>query len=183
MKRTPILGLLAAYDTADAAEKMMLDAMTGFIEKHPDCFDRSLLEGHVTGSAWIVNPCGTHVLLIHHVKLNKWLQPGGHCDGDPDVLAVAIRETLEETGLTAQPVRTAIFDVDNHLIPQRRDIPEHIHYDIRFLVMAEKGVEELPGNNEVNSICWIKLEDVHRYNSEDSIMRMVRKTLDATPDR
>jgi 8-oxo-dGTP pyrophosphatase MutT (NUDIX family) len=183
MKRTPILRLLAAYDTNDTVEKRMLDAMTCFIKKHPDCFERSLLEGHVTGSAWIIDPRGTHVLLIHHVKLNRWLQPGGHCDGDADVLAVAIREAWEETGLTVRPVRTAIFDVDNHLIPQRRDIPEHIHYDIRFLVTAEKGVEELPGNSEVNSIRWIKLEDVRQYNSEDSIMRMVGKTMAATPDR
>lgn len=176
MKRTAILDLLANYQPAGEEEKKMHQAMVGFIVEHPDCFDRSLLDGHVTGSAWIVNPDRSHVLLIHHVKLNKWLQPGGHCDGDEDVLRVAIKEVLEETGLTVKPVHTNIFDVDNHLIPQKREIPAHIHYDIRFLVAAEKEADSMPGNSEVNSIQWIKLEDVHLYNNEESILRMVRKT-------
>lgn len=177
MKRTAILDLLASHQPADEAEKKMLGTMIAFITEHAGCFHRSLQEGHVTGSAWIVNPDRTHVLLIHHVKLDKWLQPGGHCDGDEDVLRVAVKEVLEETGLTVKPVHTAIFDVDNHLIPQKRDVPAHVHYDIRFLVTVEKGAESLPGNSEVNSIQWIKLEDVIRYNSEDSIMRMVKKTI------
>ncbi len=176
MKRTAILDLLEIYQPADEVEKEMLEAMTAFIGDHVNCFDRGMLQGHVTGSAWIVNQDRTHVLLIHHVKLDKWLQPGGHCDGDEDVLRVAIKEVLEETGLTVKPVHTAIFDVDNHLIPQRREVPAHIHYDIRFLVTAEKEADSMPGNSEVNSIQWIKLEDVHRYNNEESIMRMVRKT-------
>ena len=176
MQRTEVLNLLAKYDTTDHAEKRMLTEMVDFIKQHADCFERSLLEGHVTASAWIINPEGTHVLLIHHVKLDRWLQPGGHCDGDPDPLAVAMKEVFEETGLTVKPVRKTVFDVDNHPIPQRRDIPAHIHYDIRFLVTAEKQAEELPGNHEVKSIRWIKLEDVPRYNCEESIMRMVRKT-------
>jgi 8-oxo-dGTP pyrophosphatase MutT (NUDIX family) len=177
MKKQPIMGLLEAYITPDPAEKRMLDAMIGFIKSHEDCFERSQVEGHITASAWIVNPARTHVLLIHHVKLDKWLQPGGHCDGDTDVLGVAMKEVFEETGLSVEPSGTAIFDVDNHLVPQRLDIPGHIHYDVRFLVTAEKEKEELPGNSEVNSIRWIKLEDVHRYNNEDSIIRMVKKTM------
>lgn len=175
MKRTPILGMLKSYETADSPEKQMLRDTIGFIEKHPDCFERSLQEGHITASAWIINPVGTHVLLIHHVKLDKWLQPGGHCDGDVDVLNVAMKEANEETGLVVKPVHPAIFDIDNHQIPPRQDIPGHIHYDIRFLLTAEMGKDELPGNSEVNSIRWIRLEDVHRYNSADSITRMVRK--------
>jgi 8-oxo-dGTP pyrophosphatase MutT (NUDIX family) len=177
MKRKPILALLASHDAMDPTEKRMLADMIGFIEAHEDCFERSLAEGHVTASAWIVNPGRTHVLLIHHVKLDKWLQPGGHCDGDADVLGVAGKEAFEETGLTVKPIGIGIFDVDNHFIPSRRDIPGHIHYDVRFQVEAEKEAEELPGNNEVNSIRWIKLEDVHRYNNEDSITRMVKKTM------
>ncbi len=175
MKRTPVLGMLKSYETADGPEKQMLRDIIGFIERHPDCFERSLQEGHITASAWIINPAGTHVLLIHHVKLDKWLQPGGHCDGDADVLNVAMKEANEETGLVVKPLHPAIFDIDNHPIPPRKGIPGHIHYDIRFLLTAEMGEDELPGNNEVNAIRWIKLEDVHRYNSEDSIMRMVRK--------
>ena len=102
--------------------------------------------------------------------------PGGHCDGDADVLRVAIKEACEETGLRVKPLGTAIFDVDNHPIPEKHDIPGHIHYDIRFLLTAEKDAEELPGNSEVNAIRWIKLEEVHKYNNEESVMRMVRKT-------
>ncbi len=163
----------------------MLRDTIEFIENHPDCFERTLQDGHVTGSAWIINPGRTHVLLIHHVKLNKWLQTAtGHCDGDADVLNVAMKEVLEETGLSVRPVRTAIFDIDNHPIPPRGNIPGHIHYDIRFLVTAEKDAEEMPGNHEVNSIRWIKLEEVYQYNNEDSIMRMVgKRSLLPRPDQ
>lgn len=172
----PILELLKQYKTTDDVENKMQADMIRFVEEHPDCFERSLLKGHVTGSAWIVNTSGTEVLLIHHVKLDKWMQPGGHCDGDANVLNVAGKEAWEETGLTVEPVLSAIFDIDNHLIPLRREVPAHIHYDIRFLFRAEKEADELPGNNEVNSIRWVRLEDTDQYNATESVMRMVRKT-------
>lgn len=176
MKRDPVLRQLQLHQPINDHEKQMWEEMIQFIRNNPDCFERTLLKGHVTGSSWIVNPERTHALLLHHFKLDKWLQPGGHCDGDPDVLQVAVREAKEETGVTVTPVNDHIFDVDNHYIPERKDVPAHIHYDIRLLFEAPKEMEELPSNHESRAVRWIKLEDVHLYNNEPAIMRLVEKT-------
>lgn len=176
MIRNQILTLLRAHRSGDELEQTMLQNTIQFIEQHPDCFERSLLVAHVTGSAWIMNREGTHTLMMHHKKLDKWFQPGGHCDGDPDVMAVAAKEALEETGVTVEPVSTAVFDVDHHVIPESKGVPEHIHYDIRFLFRADKVTDELPANPEAKSVRWIPLEEVENYNSTPSIMRLVKKS-------
>lgn len=177
MKRRQLLDLLNDYSTSDSNEARMVAETITFVNNHEDCFERSLLIGHITASGWIVNPERTHALLIHHYKLDKWFQPGGHADGDPDVLAVAIKETLEETGVAATPVAQSLFDVDIHVIPERKDIPEHLHYDMRFLLVAEKGAENLPTNRETKAVSWIKLAEVKKYNASESVMRMVEKTV------
>jgi ADP-ribose pyrophosphatase len=176
MKRDPVLRLLLMYNTHDQEEKWMTADTVQFIKQNPDCFERSLLIGHVTGSGWIVNRARTHTLLMHHKKLDKWFQPGGHCDGDPDVQAVALKEAVEETGLAVSAVNNHIFDVNNHIIPRRNDIPEHTHYDIRFLLEAEMTAGDLPSNSEALAVRWIDLNEVHLYNNSRSIMRMVEKT-------
>src|ERR1019366_3306840 len=115
--RTPLLDKLRAYRPSDAHEARMAEQLRLFVEAHADCFERSLAIGHVTGSAWIVDRDRTHTLLTHHRKLDKWLQLGGHADGDLDILRVALREAREESGLEAiRPVSEEIFDVDIHTI-------------------------------------------------------------------
>ncbi len=154
----------------------MTAATLAFVEQHPDCFERSLLIGHVTGSAWILSPDRQQVLLIHHRKLDRWLQPGGHADGDPDVAAVALREAQEETGLTSVRLvdEGTIFDVDIHPIPARGEVPGHLHYDIRFLLEADP--EEAFGfSEEIKNIQWLPVKSVNTYTDSESIQRMVRK--------
>ncbi|MBC3786955.1 NUDIX hydrolase [Spirosoma utsteinense] len=180
MHRQPLLNLLQSYTPVDADEQGMTAATIAFVEEYPNCFDRSLRIGHITGSAWIVSPDRQQVLLIHHRKLDRWLQPGGHADGDSDVAAVALREAQEETGLTSlQLVEDAtgnvpVFDVDIHTIPARGDIPEHLHYDIRFLV--EANPEEAFGfSDEIKNIRWFSAKEAISYADSESISRMARK--------
>jgi 8-oxo-dGTP pyrophosphatase MutT (NUDIX family) len=177
MSHSVLLDLLSAHATVDQSEQAMLKETIGFVKANNNCFSRELLEGHVTGSAWIVNPSKTHVLMMHHRKLDRWFQPGGHCDGDPDVQAVAAKEAFEETGLTVSPLNNEIFDVDVHVIPERKGIPEHKHYDIRFLFVAEMEREVLDNNEEANEVRWIALGKVYLFNDTESIARLVRKTL------
>lgn len=175
MNRSVLLDLLSAYNPDDEAELEMLKETMAFVEANENCFDRELLEGHVTGSAWILNPERTHVLMMHHKKLDRWFQPGGHCDGEPDVQAVAAKEAQEETGLVVSPLSNAILDVDVHVIPERKAVPEHKHYDIRFLFSAEMDREVLDDNEEANEVRWIELGKVYLFNDTDSIGRLVRK--------
>ena len=101
MHRQPLLDLLDRYLLRYPAEGDTTLRFRDFVVQNPQCFERSLKEGHVTGSAWILDATGEKTLLTHHRKLNLWLQPGGHADGNSDVLAVAMQECREETGVIA----------------------------------------------------------------------------------
>ncbi len=179
MHRKKLLELLHNHKGADAGESAMKEQMTAFVQNNDQCFDRELLMGHVTGSAWILDDSGQFVLLMHHRKLDKWFQPGGHCDGDNDVLRVALKEAQEETGLNAIDILSnEIFDIDIHPIPERKGIPAHLHYDVRFLFSADKTLPLLV-NEESNGLQWVELASVESLNDSESMMRMVRKTLRA----
>ena len=154
----------------------MVERLRGFVEAHADCFERSLQIGHITGSAWVVDRQRAHALLTHHRKLNKWLQLGGHADGDPDILRVALREAREESSLDAiRPISENIFDVDIHVIPARGVEPEHLHYDVRFLLEADRSAP-LTVSEESRSLAWMPLDEIIRVNPEESMARMVAKT-------
>ena len=171
-----MLALLGEHRPYDDHEAAMLRGIVEFVERHEDCFERTLLVGHVTGSAWVVDHERTHALLTHHAKLDKWLQMGGHCDGDSDVLRVALREVEEESGLTEVETLLggAIFDVDAHEIPARGDTPAHIHHDIRFLFAADRALP-LRISDESHDLRWVRLEEIPTLNTDESVLRMLRK--------
>ena len=175
MKRNSLKALLDSYSTSDQAEYEMLQETKNFVSTNADCFERTLASGHVTASGWIISENKEEVLLMHHRKLDRWFQPGGHCDGDPDVVAVAKKEVEEETGLVNfSSLQDGIFDVDIHLIPANSKDTAHFHYDIRFLFEASPS-EELIINIESNDVKWVPVLEVENLNNSESMMRMVRK--------
>lgn len=175
MKRQPILALLGNYLSNYAQEADTVTRFRNFVINHPDCFERSLSVGHVTGSAWVVNQAGTHVLLTHHKKLNQWFQLGGHADGESDILKAALTEVAEESGLAAfEPVSAEIFDIDIHAIPARGDEPEHCHYDVRFAVRAVSSDEYIVGE-ESHDLSWVEIVNLADFTREESMLRMAGK--------
>lgn len=172
MHRNDLLDLIADYRLRHADEADVIDRFENFVREHPDCFKRSLLVGHITGSAWLVDKVGQRTLLTHHRKLNKWLQFGGHADGHPDVLDVARREAYEESGLEAiEAVSPRIFDLDIHPIPARKTEPEHLHYDVRFAFRCV-GAEEFTVTDESHEIAWVACDDLEKYTTEWSMVRL-----------
>jgi 8-oxo-dGTP pyrophosphatase MutT (NUDIX family) len=158
-------------DEAATAERFM-----EFVRLHDDAFLRSCAPGHVTGSAFIVDPTKRLTLLVHHRKLDKWLQPGGHCDPGETAIEAALRESLEETGSRALQVDASmLFDIDIHLIPAKPDgnTPAHLHYDTRWLLVASPG--ETRVSEESNAVEWVDLDEAVRRNPEQSMTRMVGK--------
>ena len=154
---------------------MAADALR-FIDAHPDHLWRTCLRGHLTGSAWIVSADRSRVLLTHHHKLDRWLQLGGHADGDPDMVAVALREAAEESGLTRLTVVSGeVFDFDRHEIPARGDEPAHWHFDFRFMIEADPA-ESLRISSESKDLAWVEIGRVAALNPEESMARLVRKT-------
>ncbi len=177
MFREPVLKLLQAYQPFQNADKQARDETLAFVRTTENCFERTSLCGHLTGSAWIVNPSHNMALLTHHRKLNRWLQLGGHADGDPDIFRVAHREALEESGLTRiTPFSTEIFDIDIHEIPARASEPRHKHYDLRFLFEADPSLP-LVISDESHDLQWIAYDQLEQYETDQSVLRLMRKTL------
>lgn len=178
MHRQELLTFLKQHQTRFMDEAGYLSRAISFVETQPDCFQRELWPAHVTGSTWVVSPDRNRILLMHHKKHDQWFQPGGHADGDADVLHVALRETIEETGLDESQVKLIgmdVFDVDIHSIPAIGDEPQHEHIDIRFLVEIDDGLP-VPGNDESHQLLWVNVHEVTRYNNNRSTYRMLEKT-------
>lgn len=177
MHRQFLAQKLAQHTPLDDNEQQMLAQIIHFVTDYEDCFERSLKVGHITGSAWIIDLDRSHALLTHHRKLDRWLQLGGHSDGDANTLNVALREGVEESGLQMlQPVSEMIFDVDVHLIPARKDEPDHYHYDVRFLLEADRNTP-LVISEESNELAWVPLQEILNLAPDASIRRMVEKSL------
>jgi 8-oxo-dGTP pyrophosphatase MutT (NUDIX family) len=173
-----LLDLLGQYPTQSEADVDFLVRTISFVESRGAfSTDRQWQVGHVTGSAWIVNAQGTKTLLLHHKQLQLWLNPGGHCDPfDTTIQQTALREAQEETGLKSlRRAGEAIFDIDIHTIPAENKFPEHQHYDLRFLFIADDN--EMPTqNHETLGVQWVSISDLSQFTTQPSINRMVQKS-------
>ena len=175
MHRNYLLQLLANYNPPSPEEIKHKDDIIDFVKRNEQCFERDLQHGHITASAWLLNKTGDKALLTHHKKLNKWIQLGGHCDGDPNVLNVAIREVQEESDIkNIKPIHDQIFDIGVHFFQGSINEEKHYHYDIRFLLQAQ-GDEEIKISSESNDLKWIGKNRDGLLNNETSIVRMFKK--------
>jgi 8-oxo-dGTP pyrophosphatase MutT (NUDIX family) len=134
MTRVQFRNILVALDLSKReAEEPVREKMLELLDSTRDCFLRTAFPAHFTGSALVVSGDGQKALLHHHRKLDRWLQFGGHCDGDEDVLRVAGREAQEESGIEGLiSTSTRRFDLDIHEIPAHGNEPAHDHYDLRL---------------------------------------------------
>ncbi len=161
------------YEPIDVVYRTLF---THFLAQYQDAsFSRSTFSGHITASAVVVNETFDQMLLMHHKKLNIWLQFGGHTDGNPDVLAVAKKELSEESGIEkARLVSEDIFDLAIHEIPERKDEPEHLHFDIRFLFVVPSTVSFKVNKDEGHDVRWFALDKVNDIE-KCWLERVVRK--------
>ncbi len=185
MHRRPLLSMLECYRHAFPAENEVVDWIVALVEQHADCFERTCRPGHITGAAWILSPDRRRCLLTHHRKLDRWLQLGGHADGQTLVEEVALREAREESGMTGfdfVPIAGALvpLDLDVHEIPARFDADgrqiedAHQHHDVRFLLVAHAG-QTIAASDESHEIGWFTTEEVLRLTDEPSVLRMLYK--------
>jgi 8-oxo-dGTP pyrophosphatase MutT (NUDIX family) len=170
---------LASHQPADEEEATDLARIRAFVARHPHPFDRRIREGHLTGSALVVSAAGDGVLLLHHRKLERWLQPGGHGDpGETSGEQVALREALEETGiagLALHPGAPRPLDVDVHDIPARGDEPAHEHLDLRYLVVAPADAAIAPALAEMRDLRWFAWDDVDALGPDRGLRRALGK--------
>lgn len=176
-KREMLLKLINDYSPNDSDQNAVKSVFTSFVEDNSDCFLRSNLSGHITGSCWLISPDDSEILLTHHKKIGDWFQLGGHADGDPDILAVALREAMEESGIAGiLPVYDQIFDLDIHLIPKHFDVPTHFHYDVRFALRAPH--KNFTVSDESHALAWRSIKSLaENHDTNLSLRRMAKKWL------
>jgi 8-oxo-dGTP pyrophosphatase MutT (NUDIX family) len=177
--RVPLVESLQHLVPADEEEARDRDQIMDFVLRHPRPFNRGIEEGHLTGSAVVVSADGTRVLLLHHRKLDRWLQPGGHADpGETTGEQVALREAFEETGLEGLALRPGAprpLDVDVHDIPARAHEAAHQHLDLRYLVDAPPGATLSPQMEELREIRWVDWNEVGALGPDHGLRRALGK--------
>jgi 8-oxo-dGTP pyrophosphatase MutT (NUDIX family) len=173
--------LLARYAEAWPDGQELAARFRGFAAAHADCLLRTCVPGHITASCWILAADGGSVLLTHHRKLGRWLQLGGHVDGEPRIEAAALREAREESGMDGfreerwAGAELVPLDLDVHTIPARPGEPQHEHWDVRFLLRALPD-QRLCVSQESLDLRWVPLPELERFTAEESVLRLARKT-------
>lgn len=168
--------MVAGHSPADSTESEHQRLVVQLIDEHGEFIaDRTCRPGHVTGSAAVVNAEGTRLVLLHHTKLDIWVQAGGHADGDLDLAAVALREAEEETGIEGLVIRPTLVDIDVHEVRPPKEDP-HLHLDLRFIVDAPVGAE-LAINHESRAAVWADANEARALNGEPGLARLFGKCL------
>lgn len=174
-----LLESLRRHRPEDAAEAGHLRQIVAFVASHDDPFDRRIPHGHLTGSAFVLSEDGGRVLLLHHTKLGRWLQPGGHADpGEASGEAVALREAMEETGIPSlhlHPAAPRPLDVDVHAIPARGGEAAHSHLDLRYLVTAPASAVPLRAAAESRALRWFAWEETEVLDLDAGLRRGLAK--------
>lgn len=170
-----LLAQLRTYTPADALEARHLGAMVNLLTSH-GAFSRShFAPGHFTASCYIIDD-GGRLLLHHHRRLNRWLQMGGHVEGNESPSMAALREGREESGLgDLELVSDDIFDLDVHAIPAGKGEPDHHHFDVRYLARTASPDGISIDAAESNELAWVTLDRAMALMNAEESTRVVRK--------
>ena len=173
---------IKAYRPWNEQERQDQVLILDFLRKNPDAFYRTNLLAHMTASAWVVNPQRSKVLMVYHRLYDSWSWAGGHADGEEDLLAVALREVREETGVQRlRPVTEEIYSlevltVDGHE-KHGRYVPSHLHLNVTYLLEAEEDQPLRVCEAENSGVAWFSLADALSASTEPWFVERIYKKL------
>lgn len=169
----------SAIVDADLVGEQQLDCRTRFldlVDHHADALLRSCRPGHITGSSLVVEAGADRVLVLWHNKAKRWLQPGGHADGDGNLAHVAWREATEETGIKGLAVVVPAVHVDIHEFRPPDEDP-HLHFDVRFVVLAPPGAT-MQANHESGGLRWVTFNELVGLHSDPGLLELAARGLE-----
>ncbi|MDQ6813221.1 MAG: NUDIX hydrolase [Bacteroidota bacterium] len=182
-----IIRLAKEYVEKFPEQKEEAEPLIGFLNSHEGAslIDRKNFTGHITTSAFIIDSSATALLLLKHKFLNRWLQPGGHADAtDATLLASAVREAKEETGLELKhfPLfSSSIFDINSHFIPEnsRKQEPSHVHHDIRYLFQCRPDQVINISLEESADSRWVSFKELERDRDFSVVVKKILAALES----
>jgi hypothetical protein len=167
--------IVASFVPRFPEQAVALQSILEFVDRHPDALLRSCAVGHLTASALIVSSDRQRALLMHHRKVGRWLQTGGHADGEGDLRLVATNEAAEESGIEGLVVTDAPVDLDVHRFVAPGEAT-HLHHDVRYMAAAPEGAVEV-ANEESLGLRWFTLAEIDELGVDVSTLRLARLAL------
>ena len=171
-----LLRELRRYEPFDAVERQHCRDLIALLGTGDAGFSRDAFDpGHVTASCFVIDPTGGRVLLHRHKRLGRWLQMGGHVEEDEPLIAAALREAAEESGLDDLEMLSGIVDVDVHRIPAGKGEPEHRHFDVRYLARTGNPDSITIDAAESLDLRWVTLADAVTLMATEESRRVIDK--------
>ena len=184
MDRTALIDKLENYKPYNEQEAADRGEILRQLKSFPDIFTRENLNAHMTASSWIVNPARTKVLMVYHNIYDSWSWTGGHADGETDLLAAALREAKEETGITkVRPVTEDIYSleiltVDGH-VKHGKYVSSHLHLNVTYLLEADEDEILHKKDDENSGVAWFGLDEAIFASSEPWFRERIYSKLNA----
>jgi 8-oxo-dGTP pyrophosphatase MutT (NUDIX family) len=152
--RESAIALLTEWQAPSPEQDSLRHAVLSFLYARDDACLRECVPGHITASALVVDDSGDRVLLTLHPRLGRWVQLGGHCDDtDDDIVAAALREATEESGIDGLRIEPGLVAVHVHSVTCSLGVPTR-HLDLQFVAHAPAGAQIAISDESVDLRWW-----------------------------
>lgn len=170
------------YIPYDEQEERDKEQFLKFMDEFNDVLTRENIFGHISASAFVVNKERTKMLVVYHIINDGWIYPGGHADGEEDLLSVAVREVEEETGLKAKVLDEHIYSIQSAPVKGhvKRDkyVSAHLHLDVLYIMEADDKIPLVYKDDESKGVKWIAFEDATDETMCDFIRPIHKKLIE-----